>query len=68
MNSSTRQRPPSEHQILGGYCVYKFGGTSVGDHVALEKALAIVKNSPSNLVVVVSAMAGITDLLLEAAP
>ena len=47
--------------------VYKFGGTSVGDHHALAQALKIVAAAPQNLVVVVSAMAGITDLLLHAA-
>lgn len=60
-------KPPRDLKPLGPYRVFKFGGTSVGDDEALEKALFIVKDSPSPLVVVVSAMAGITDLLLEAA-
>jgi aspartate kinase len=47
--------------------VLKFGGTSVGDAVAFERAVQIVreyKHAP--VVVVVSAMSGITDALISA--
>lgn len=47
--------------------VFKFGGTSVQDAQALLKVAAIVRPSPQNLVVVLSAMGGVTDLLLQAA-
>jgi len=47
----------------------KFGGTSVGDASSLTKVLEIVQDSQSDhaVLVVVSAMAGKTDLLIEAA-
>jgi aspartate kinase len=48
----------------------KFGGTSVGSVAALEKVVEIVKNGRQkghSLVLVVSAMSGVTDLLLNAA-
>ncbi len=48
----------------------KFGGTSVGSPEAIKQALEIVRDHLSlgrQLAVVVSAMAGVTDWLLEAA-
>ena len=50
--------------------VMKFGGTSVGSVSALENVAKIVKQERENghqLIVVVSAMSGVTDLLLNAA-
>ena len=47
--------------------VFKFGGTSVGTAEALRTAATHVEADTSPLVVVVSAMAGITDLLVAAA-
>ncbi len=48
--------------------VMKFGGTSVEDAKAIERALAIVKSRlPQKPVVVVSAMAKVTDQLLTMA-
>lgn len=49
--------------------VMKFGGTSVGDTSAIQKVAAIVHAAAreSALVVVVSAMSGVTNELLEAA-
>ena len=47
--------------------VCKFGGTSVGTADAVRQALQIVKANPAGLCVVVSAMSGITDLLLGVA-
>jgi len=43
--------------------VIKFGGTSVGSAEAVERAIGIVTQTHGPVVVVVSAMAGITDLL-----
>ena len=48
--------------------VMKFGGTSVGSTQALQQVLEICsveKQKWDNLVVVISAMSGVTDLLLE---
>src|ERR1700719_983115 len=48
--------------------VMKFGGTSVGDAKAIERAAAIVKERlPQRPVVVVSAMSKVTDNLLAMA-
>jgi aspartokinase/homoserine dehydrogenase 1 len=47
--------------------VLKFGGTSVGSPEALYLALARVREAAPNVVVVVSAMNGVTDVLLTAA-
>ncbi len=47
--------------------VLKFGGTSVARAEAIAKTQQIVSESGSPLVVVVSALGGVTDLLLEAA-
>ena len=47
--------------------VYKFGGVAVGDADAIRAAIEHVRRAGSKLVVVVSAAAGITDRLLEAA-
>lgn len=46
--------------------VIKFGGTSVGDAAALERAANIVRaNREAPIVVVVSAMSGMTDALIK---
>ena len=49
--------------------VLKFGGTSVGDVGSMEKVVEIVRATSleSNVVVVVSAMSGVTNKLIEAA-
>ena len=49
--------------------VLKFGGTSVGSAKNIQKAIEIVKNlsQESNITVVVSAIGGITNKLLNAA-
>ena len=44
--------------------VHKFGGASLDDGAAYRRAVAIVKGRPGAPVVVVSAPAGITDILL----
>ena len=45
--------------------VLKFGGTSVANSKSLNKVLEIIKNQNEPIVVVVSALGGITDLLME---
>ncbi|MDX2119605.1 MAG: bifunctional aspartate kinase/homoserine dehydrogenase I [Gemmatimonadota bacterium] len=54
-----RQTPPLE--------VHKFGGASLADAAAVRHAVSILQGRPGPRVVVVSAMAGVTDLLLEVA-
>jgi bifunctional aspartokinase / homoserine dehydrogenase 1 len=47
--------------------VLKFGGTSVADAANISKAASIIQQASQNdrLIVVISALAGITDLLLQ---
>ncbi|XQW86696.1 lysine-sensitive aspartokinase 3 [Thalassotalea piscium] len=45
--------------------VAKFGGTSVADHQAMLRCARIINNDTSNRVVVVSASAGVTNLLVR---
>jgi aspartokinase/homoserine dehydrogenase 1 len=47
----------------------KFGGTSVGDASCIEKVVEIIREASgkANIVVVVSAMAGVTNQLIDAA-
>ena len=49
--------------------IMKFGGTSVGDASCIRKVVDIIRaaSQASNLVVVVSAMSGVTNKLIEAA-
>ena len=49
--------------------IMKFGGTSVGDASCIRRVAEIVRNAAddSDLVVVVSAMGGVTNKLIEAA-
>jgi aspartokinase/homoserine dehydrogenase 1 len=47
--------------------VHKFGGASLADERAMRHAIAIAREAPGPAVVVVSALAGVTDALLEAA-
>src|SRR3954468_3310095 len=47
--------------------VWKFGGASLADAAAIERAAALIASHDGPLVVVVSALAGITDLLLAGA-
>ncbi|MFI3320341.1 MAG: bifunctional aspartate kinase/homoserine dehydrogenase I [Rikenellaceae bacterium] len=47
--------------------VLKFGGTSVGTVASLSNVMQIVNNSTEEMVVVVSALGGVTDLLIATA-
>jgi aspartate kinase len=52
--------------VSGPIKILKFGGTSVGDAAAFERAVQIVRaNQSSPVVVVVSAMSGVTDALIK---
>ncbi len=46
-------------------CVHKFGGASLADAAAIRGAVSIIASRPMPCVVVVSALAGVTDLLLD---
>ena len=46
--------------------IYKFGGSSLNDYDCINKVCNLIKgNSSENLIVVVSAMSGVTNQLLE---
>ncbi len=47
--------------------VWKFGGASLADTAAIQKAVRLISSHRGPLVVVASALGGITDLLLEGA-
>ena len=52
--------------MAGNIKVLKFGGTSVADAAAFERAVQIVRaNRGSPVVVIVSAMSGVTDALIK---
>ena len=48
--------------------VLKFGGTSVGSAANIKRVKEIVQNQNEDVLVVVSALGGITEKLLTAAP
>jgi aspartate kinase len=50
---------------LSSFTVAKFGGTSVADHQAMLRCAYIIKNDPSNKLVVVSASSGVTNSLVR---
>jgi aspartokinase/homoserine dehydrogenase 1 len=47
--------------------VWKFGGASLADGSAIEKAVDLIARHKGPLVIVASALAGVTDLLLDGA-
>jgi bifunctional aspartokinase / homoserine dehydrogenase 1 len=47
--------------------VWKFGGASLADAAAIRRAVSLIADHDGPLVVVCSALAGVTDLLLEGA-
>src|SRR3954470_2355246 len=50
-----------------GLEIWKFGGASLADTAAMERAAVLIASHDGPLVVVASALAGITDLLLGGA-
>ena len=57
------QQEPSQQNFP--ITVAKFGGTSVADYSAMLRCAQIIKNDPSNRLVVVSASAGVTNFLVR---
>ncbi len=56
--------PPRQHSVE----LFKFGGASLADAAAVSHAIGIIQTPrPTRLVVVVSALAGVTDSFLELA-
>jgi aspartokinase/homoserine dehydrogenase 1 len=51
----------------GGLEIWKFGGASLADAAAIERAAALIAGHPGPLVIVASALGGVTDLLLTGA-
>ena len=66
---SSLERRRTERSRRKPLRVVKFGGTSVGDVASIEKVVEIIRagSLESNVVVVVSAMSGVTNRLIEAA-
>ncbi|MCL4562280.1 MAG: aspartate kinase [Chloroflexi bacterium] len=65
MNGKPVDNPPDQRTI-----VMKFGGTSVGTEPAMRQVMHILEQAQTThprLVVVVSALSGVTDILLESA-
>jgi bifunctional aspartokinase / homoserine dehydrogenase 1 len=63
-------RKPKENMMPTQTLVMKFGGTSVGSADALKQAAQIMKDAHEKyprVVVITSAMSGVTDLLLKSA-
>jgi aspartate kinase len=52
---------------LNNLNVAKFGGTSVANFATMQNCANIIKNNPNTKVVVVSASAGVTNLLVDIA-
>ncbi len=50
-----------------GLEVWKFGGASLADVSAIEKVVGLITRHKGPLVIVASALAGVTDLLLDGA-
>ncbi|WP_299084010.1 lysine-sensitive aspartokinase 3 [uncultured Paraglaciecola sp.] len=53
--------------LVNSLNVAKFGGTSVANYAAMQNCASIIKNNPKTKVVVVSASAGVTNLLVDIA-
>src|SRR5262249_48218761 len=65
---AAQRRAAGHLGAAAGVIVAKFGGTSVGDAAAIGRAVAIVRGrQPRAPVVVVSALAGVTNALIEIA-
>ena len=61
MSRAIARRQPGELEV------WKFGGASLADAPAIQKAAALIAKHQGPLVVVASALAGVTDLLLDGA-
>ncbi|HEU4939536.1 MAG TPA: aspartate kinase [Vicinamibacterales bacterium] len=59
--------PQKRHKPTASLEVWKFGGASLADAAAIERAAALIASHDGPLVVVASALAGITDLLIGGA-
>ena len=46
-----------------GMSVYKFGGSSLANHENINQVISIIEKATDNVVVVLSAMGGVTDEL-----
>ena len=64
---AARSRQPAARRPQPSLQVWKFGGASLADSAAIRKAAALVAAADRPVVVVCSAMAGVTDELLRGA-
>ncbi len=64
---SKTKTPPSAPEASGGLEIWKFGGASLADAAAIQRAAALIASHPGPLVIVASALGGVTDLLLSGA-
>ena len=62
MFTQNQNKTPAQNSNV---IVAKFGGTSVANFSAMQRCARIIKNSPENRVVVVSASAGVTNYLVR---
>ena len=67
MPTASRSRSSRPRPRSAPLEVWKFGGASLADGKAIDRAAASIAAHEGPLVVVASALAGITDLLLEGA-
>jgi aspartokinase len=51
----------------GGLEIWKFGGASLADAAAIQRAATLIAAHAGPLVIVASALGGVTDLLLNGA-
>jgi aspartokinase/homoserine dehydrogenase 1 len=58
---------PGARTRPGGLEIWKFGGASLADAAAIQRAAALIGAHPGPLVIVASALGGVTDLLLNGA-
>src|SRR6185295_1847813 len=66
--SGREARPAARPRAVGAALeVWKLGGASIADASAVRRAAGLIQRHPGPLVVVVSALRGVTDALLDGA-
>src|SRR5438477_10870714 len=59
--------PAMAHRVVPAPTIHKFGGAALADAGSIRRVVSIIRDQPRPAVIVVSALAGVTDALLEAA-
>ena len=65
--AARRARPRGRDAVGAALEVWKLGGASIADASAVRRAAGLIQRHPGPLVVVVSALRGVTDALLDGA-